>query len=149
MLNIKGVGQKKLVQYGEKFLELILDYKVANNIEAPEKLTTPKKTNSSNSTKKKTHLVTYDLYCNKLSIDDIALQRELTRPTILSHLFKCSDEDLDVNWDEFLDNDKASQIYDAIECVGGESLKTIKDALPETISYNDIKFAIYKKMRSS
>lgn len=72
-LEISGVGQRKLEVYGEAFIAEIVSF-------MGEKINKPKK--------KDTYKVTYNLYNEGLSIDEIAEKRNLKSTTIFSHLAK-------------------------------------------------------------
>ena len=140
-LKIKGVGIKKYESYGEQFMEIIINY-VENNgidnskierkvIEVPRKL-------------QGNHEDTYDCYLEGLSLEEIANKRDLTVGTILRHLEKSHNNGQIIDWSRFIDNNKEEKILAAIDEVGGERLRPIKEALPDDISYEDIKIAILK-----
>ncbi|MGO1712140.1 MAG: helix-turn-helix domain-containing protein, partial [Senegalia sp. (in: firmicutes)] len=65
--------------------------------------------------------------------------------TVLNHFVKCEEEGKDINWEEFVDSEKEKEIMDAIETVGREFLKPIKEKVSDTISYYDIKTVLYKE----
>ncbi|MGB1268966.1 MAG: DNA helicase RecQ [Flavobacteriaceae bacterium] len=101
-LAISGVGQRKLDVYGTAFINEVKAF-----------------TESKKVTKKKsdTHRVTYELYKQGLSIDEIAEQRQLKSTTIYSHIAKL--------WSE----GKAIDIYDFISKSEVESVKIAKQEL--------------------
>ena len=99
---ISGVGQRKLDVYGTAFINEVKSFTASKKV-----------------TKKKsdTHRVTYELYKDGLSIDEIAEQRQLKSTTIYSHIAKL--------WSE----GKAIDIYDFISKSEVESVKTAKQEL--------------------
>ena len=101
-LSISGVGQRKLDVYGTTFINEVKAF-----------------TESKKISKKKsdTHRVTYELYKEGLSIDEIAKHRQLKSTTIYSHIAKL--------WSE----GKAIDIYDFISKSEVESVKTAKQEL--------------------
>lgn len=147
-LNIKGVGDKKYQSYGSIFMNIIDFYINENNINPMVELASSKPTNSI-SPKIKTHIESYSLYKEGNTIDSIAEIREIKKDTILTHFVKCEEEGLSINWDDIVDSEVEKIVLEAIDSVGSEYLKPIKEALPENISYYDIKSVIYKKEYSN
>ena len=144
MVNIKGVGNKKLESYGDRFILVIADYKDRTGAETEVKAIK----SSDNSGKIKTHIITYNMYKEGRSLEEIANEREVTEGTILNHLVKCCEEDKEVDWSSMVDKDLEERISAAIDEVGAEYLKPIKEQLPDEISYEDIKKVLYKRVYS-
>ena len=69
--------------------------------------------------------------------------------TIESHLIKCAEEKLELNWDEIFSQDEKLLILDTANQLGADKLKPIKDALPDEISYFMIKAALVKARMES
>ncbi|MBB6218577.1 ATP-dependent DNA helicase RecQ [Anaerosolibacter carboniphilus] len=145
LLRIKGIGEVKAETYGDVFLNMIIGYKNRNNIESVLKPKEEFQGKSKGSDKTKTHLVTYELHRQGLSIEKMAEERGCTETTILSHLEKCFGEGLEVDLNEMIDPAMERQILEAIDKVGGQYLKPIKEELPEEISYFDIRKVLLKK----
>ena len=146
LLGIKGIGEVKAETYGDIFLTTIIGYMNRNNIESI--ISKPKeesKTKSKESTKTKTHLVTYELHQQGLSMKKIAEERGCTENTILIHLEKCFADGIEINFHEVIDEKMERQIIEVIDKVGALHLKPIKEALPEEISYFDIRKVLLKK----
>ncbi|MTI46547.1 DNA helicase RecQ [Sporosalibacterium faouarense] len=148
-LEIKGVGDKKYESYGEEFIKLIEEYCKINDIKP---LGNRNKNNQSmsevldsNNPNLDRYELTYNLYLKDISLQEISEKRGFTKATIIKHLKRCEDKGKDVNWSKFIDDMEIEEmIIDKIEELGNESLKTIKDALPENITYEDIHLVIYK-----
>lgn len=161
-LKINGVGQTRYDHYGDIFIDTIKHYAENNPIKIRkrseltltfnESRTTEKnkndlanqKTTADNGEKIPSHEVTYDLFIHGQPISEIANQRSLTINTVLGHLIRCEEEGKMINWVGVVDEDKEVQIINAIGTVGLEGLKPIKEVLPETCSYEDIKIIIHK-----
>ena len=80
-----------------------------------------------------------------MSIDEIAKTRVFTIGTIINHLEKCEERGQVVDWTRFgIEPDKEKEIIEAINKLGLDKLKPIKEFLPEEISYDDIKIVIAK-----
>jgi ATP-dependent DNA helicase RecQ len=144
LLDINGVGEKKYEKYGIKFLEVIKEIKGDTSpIEVREiikKEAKPKKL----STKDSTHRISYQFFLDGKNVDKIAAERNSKFDTILNHLFKCMDEGLEVDLSRIVDSGKEKLILGAIEKVGGELLRPIKEELPKDIEYYEIKTVLKK-----
>ncbi|MBK5242201.1 DNA helicase RecQ [Clostridium sp.] len=154
MLNIKGVGESKLKKYGKEFIQVIKKYMSENNIElAPEILYNEEAYNNDrvecaveleNDEKMPSYVITYNMYKDGKSIDDIMCDRNLKSLTVQDHILKCAYEGFDVNLDDFIPKHHEALIIEVIEKIGASKLKPIKEALPEEIDYLAIKAAIFK-----
>ncbi|WP_125152321.1 DNA helicase RecQ [Clostridium rectalis] len=137
---IKGIGERKSKVYGKLFVETIKDYVKDNNIQIDRFKTE----NLGKEEKTKTHIVTYNLYITGNNLGTIAKERGLAVSTVKEHLLKCLMEGMEVNTDNFIDHTWKKLIWEAIEKIGGNRLKPIKEALPAEIDYATIKFVWYK-----
>lgn len=159
MLQINGVGTNKLEKYGKIFIETIQTYVTENNIEVssipkdiekPIAITPPatKKTEKIiKEPKEDTKIISYNLFKEGKTIDEIASIREMTRQTIENHLIKCYEIGLEIDLSNDINVDFENIIFEAIENLGFEKLKPLKEALPDNVSYFDIHYFIakYKK----
>ncbi len=146
-LEVKGVGAQKTDKYGERFVEVITAFIKENDYEAPiveqeEKMPAVKKSKVGTAN---SHMDTYELYKQGLTLKEIAKERDLSSQTVERHLFRCAEEGLPLDWDYFFSPEEEVQILQAIEEVGNEFLKPIKEHLPNEISYSAIKAVITKK----
>ena len=96
-LQITGVGEQKLKNFGDVFLHVINEYVSANNIESKESTDDRrkkiKKKHGTINVKEGTYQETNELIAQKMSIAEIAKSRGLTEKTILSHIEKLSNAD--------------------------------------------------------
>lgn len=149
LLQIKGVGERKLEQYGNAFLAVIVAYREQNSIE--QNFVQNVGSSRSNviskerTAKEKSHHETYALLQDGLSIEEIADRRELSARTIESHLIKCSEEGFAVDWDQFIPSEYVSIIADAVKKADTDRLMPIKELLPKEISYFMIRAFLQKK----
>lgn len=145
LLQIHGIGAHKVEQYGEVFLNAISNYVIENNIDVSSKSC---EVNSFASVliekKEETHIITYNLYNGGKSIDEIANIRELTKTTIENHLLKCYENDLDIDLTRCVNTQYENDIISAIDKLGCEKLKPLKEILPNEVSYFDIKYYVLK-----
>lgn len=143
-LRIKGIGFKKYENYGEDFINIIRDYVDRKKIDT----STIKRVEIERSIERESkdrYELTYDCYLEGLSLGQIAKKRDFTPNTIIKHLEKCEERGNRVDWSRFIDDpNKEKKILSAIDEIGLERLRPIKEALPEEISYEDIKIVIIK-----
>ena len=162
MLEISGVGVNKLEKYGDIFIETVNKYVVENNIEVPERkyknsreasaldsiFYNMEPQNIPSKVKEDTRIVSYNLYKDGKSIDEIASLRGLKRSTIEGHLVKCFELGMDIDLEKDVHTQFEGIIYDAIDKLGFDKLRPLKDFLPEDVSYLDINYFVvkYKKI---
>jgi len=88
---------------------------------------------------------TYTLFRNGHSVADIAQQRELVVNTIEGHLVECIAAGLPVDLAKLVSDSDRLQIEKAIAQYGTEKLKPIRESLPESITYNMIRFVVARQ----
>lgn len=132
---INGVGPIKEIKYGEKFLDLIARY----NSEKVETKKTPLNAplNRVESAKKTT-----ELFQQGFSIKEIAEQRQLQPATIFDHLTETIEAGIEIDITRLSSPEHIQLINEAIETVGCEKLKPIKEIVPEDISYEEIRIVV-------
>jgi len=142
-LNIKGVGESKLKKYGEEFLKTIKNYAIEHNLQhSPEK--------SSDAPIKEeaydipSHVITLNMYKEGKTLEEIGIERKLKVMTIEDHIMRCALEGMDVNLDMFIPKEYEACILEAIKKAGSAKLRSIKEMLPEEVSYTAIKAALFK-----
>jgi superfamily II DNA helicase RecQ len=94
-----------------------------------------------------TAMQTYTLFRNGESVEEIAAQRQLVTNTIEGHLLECISSGLAVDIARLVSESERTQIEKAIAEHGAEKLKPIHDSLPESITYNMIRFVVAEKLR--
>lgn len=83
--------------------------------------------------------ITYHLFQEHLTIEEIAKRRDLAISTIENHLLQCADHGLDLDFLRLIPNEYIPLLEKAVQEAGRERLKPIKELLPEEISYFMIK----------
>jgi ATP-dependent DNA helicase RecQ len=84
---------------------------------------------------------TYQLFCEGRTVEQIARQRNLVVTTIEGHLIECLEMGLAVDVSRLVSESDRAQIENSIARHGLEGgLKPIRESLPESISYNMIRF---------
>ena len=126
MLEISGVGARKMEVYGELFLTEINAY-------------LNQKTGSTSNTA----LKSYELFAQGISVEEIAEQRSLKPVTIISHLCKCYLDGKPVSLDQFISADELAQVKAQKTLLGDpQELKPYFEALNEQIPYERIRIAL-------
>ncbi|MDQ1639775.1 MAG: ATP-dependent helicase RecQ [Pyrinomonadaceae bacterium] len=92
-----------------------------------------------------TALQTFTLFRNGHTVADIAQQRELVVNTIEGHLVECIAAGLPVDLAKLVSDSDRVQIEKAIAEHGVEKLKPIRESLPESITYNMIRFVVARE----
>ncbi|MEP7143561.1 MAG: helix-turn-helix domain-containing protein [Ferruginibacter sp.] len=137
---ISGFGPVKTKQFGESFLTIIREYSVQHdlqtNIEAKAVKTKRREKNTEIKTGTKT--ASFNLYKEGKTIEEIATIRNMATGTIEQHLsYFVSIGEIDVN--SFVSPDNQVLVRSAIEKFGLSSSKALKENLPETITYCEIR----------
>lgn len=136
-IQINGVGPIKWVKYGEKFLDKIRPFRpekvVPQRVEKEVIAAQPKKNSSEE---------TLALYQEGRSLEEIMEIRRLVKGTIISHLIDVIEQGIHLDLTPLVSNEKQAVIQEAIEEVGDERLTPIKEKVPQTISFDDIKLVL-------
>lgn len=138
--NISGVGNRKLIQYGEIFTQTIREFCRANGLEetSTEISFTPTRQSTSKSEIATTQLTTYQLYQDGLSLPDIALKRDLRLSTINGHVAKLIEAGYDIDINKLVSTERQAVINKAIAEAGTHSLRNIREVTGETYDYQEI-----------
>jgi hypothetical protein len=139
---IKGFGPIKTKQYGNQFLEIIRAYCEENGLTSvlnlkEKKAVVEKKKKDKPDTKK----LSFDLFKTGKNIEEIAFERNLTTGTIETHLIYFI-ENNQIELSEILSEEKIDIISSAANKVENKNSKSIKDLVPEHISYGEIRMVL-------
>ncbi|WP_342041976.1 DNA helicase RecQ [Bacillus sp. OTU2372] len=143
-LQVSGVGEHKLQKYGLEFIQAIRVFLEENPEYQSEEVpasNAPKKT-----TKKvvrDSHLETYTLYKENLSLNEIAEKRDLSLKTVEEHIIQCAQQGMEVNFTALIPEEYLPLLEQAVAEAGRSRLKPIKELLPEEVSYFMIKAYLY------
>ena len=89
-----------------------------------------------------THVITYDLYKQGLSVDEIAAERDLNPATIYSHLVHLYSKDEPIDLFKFFTQEEYNRIEEAINAMTPPfANKDIYEYLKEEIPYYKIRLA--------
>lgn len=125
-LAISGVGMNKMEQYGEEFMAVIRKYKA---VQKPKKVPTTD--------------VTFALYSEGLTPEEIAAKRNLHLTTIYSHLSQLYTEGKKVELEKMVAKEVVDKVREAFNELGREvTLKPIFEKLNEEVSYGEIRMGL-------
>ncbi len=85
--------------------------------------------------------MTFDLFKEGKSIQQIAEERKLSVTTIESHLCVYLSNGI-ININHFVSAEKQALIKEAVKIHGSSGTKNIKDNLPDDITYGEIRMVI-------
>jgi ATP-dependent DNA helicase RecQ len=141
---ISGVGDRKLFQYGDAFLDEIRSYREEKGL--------PLNTDTTESTPlphsptppllpaypTSTSLQTWALYQEGQSPAEIAERRGYRLSTIIGHLAELLEQGYAIDLDHLVKPERKTKIIEAIEAVGSQSRRLIRDHLGEVYGYDEI-----------
>jgi ATP-dependent DNA helicase RecQ len=136
MLQVSGVGEHKLRQYGKAFMDVIIAYERESSGTSAAVLSDEDLTLTMSDTQKET----LRHYREGLDLPGISARRGLKSSTIAAHLEELADMGADIDLLRFVDAEKVSLIQARLEKVGPGSLSELREGLPESVSYEDIRF---------
>ena len=145
---ISGVGSRKLIQYGDKFIDVIRTFRDEMGLPVPAEvgtLSTPKTTPpqtpevSRRSECSETLMMTLSLFQQGYSLAQIAQLRGLKQTTIINHIVELIEQGQSVLVDQWVEPMRQVAIRGAIAEAGAASLSLIREILGEAYSYDEIK----------
>lgn len=154
LLDISGVGEKKIDKYGDEFINKVKEYIENNLLEVNfEFLNAKSKTMNSKTTKrigdkKKSFEITIEELKEGRSFIDIAKDRDITVSTVMSHIYKFLSDggkvNFEINFTNLFTKEDEEEVIRAIKKIGYNKLKPIKEEVRDDISYDTIKYIILK-----
>jgi len=141
---LSGVGAKKLEQYADDFIALILEHHqkyppTELSESTPSRVKQESVTPKSKLAKTGTQRETLAMYENGLDVDQIARDRGLKPATVWTHLVQLIEAGYAINCDRLIPLARQTVIYEALDAIGGDSLRNLFDHLREEYTYDEIK----------
>ena len=145
-LNIQGVGEQKLNDFGYDFLKIIKEYAKKNNLHS---IYIPNRYNRKFSRFKKdigvndsTYSQTKKLVLQKLTVNAIAKHRNLSESTIISHLERLKATDTSVDFSYLKNTIKDYEIInEAFSRFSDNKLKPVFEHLKEKYPFEQLRIA--------
>lgn len=135
---ISGVGTHKLTEYGDVFIKEITTFCQEHNLPSVDMPSTTSSTSSRGKTPSGTELMTLNLYQQGLSIQDIAIKRNLSGRTIVNHLASLIEKNQELNINRIVTESKQQKIWQVLDILGDVALTPIKEYLGDDYSYDEI-----------
>jgi ATP-dependent DNA helicase RecQ len=133
-LEVSGVGQEKFKRFGEAFMKEIFEF-VNQNKESAARMG-----------KGLTQAVSFQLYQDGFSVEEIAQQRAIAQSTVISHLIKMKEDGHEIDLSVLIDPWDLNAIKDATEEIGfkkGDGIKTIFEHFEGNMAYEKIRLALW------
>ncbi|WP_146584064.1 DNA helicase RecQ [Posidoniimonas polymericola] len=139
--NVKGVGAKKLEDFGKLFVDAIADYCQANNVEPgdPAPTVAARLAASDEEGPSLPAVAAFRHFRDGLSIDETAAQLAKAKSTVVGYLNQYLQHEQVTDPSPWVDRAEARQIEDAIEQVGVGRLKPIYEQLGGKVGYDEIR----------
>jgi ATP-dependent DNA helicase RecQ len=140
-LQISGVGDRKLSQYGDVFLAEIRDFRVEKGLPIQsETFSAPPPSPPEEPIEASyTQRYTLELHQKGLKPADIAEQRNIRLSTVTSHLAELLEMGYLVDLDRLVADDRKTRILKAIAKVGDDSLTQLREYLGDVYGYDEIR----------
>ena len=139
-LSISGVGQVKLEEFADEFLDVIRGYAEPRGLAERPKAQHSTRRRRDTRRKGSTHRHTLDLYMRGLSISEISQRRGLSTTTIVSHLERliAGGEALPLERD-LPPPERVTRITEAFAQTESRNLTPVKDLLGDDYSYDELR----------
>ncbi len=141
---IKGLGDKKIEQFGAEIIEIISTYAIEHNLETNITSANIKKTKKAKSEPKEkidTKKLSFELYQSGKTIDEISNERGMAGTTIEGHLAHYVGIGT-LAIEKFVENEKIKPISDYFIQTKNTQLAPAKEALGEKYSYAELRFVL-------
>ncbi|QMU63381.1 MAG: AAA family ATPase [Flavobacteriaceae bacterium] len=133
LLKIKGMGKIRIEKYGDEILETIENYCLENDIQPKNE---PKK-----EVEKSTKQISFELFKEGFSVEEIAKKRGLVAGTIEGHLSAFIHIGA-INILELIPEKRYKKLKKEILKAEVKSLSELKEKISDTYSYSEIKMAL-------
>lgn len=141
MLLIHGIGKKRYDAIGEEIIEMVKDYCSDHDLEGDLLEKASKKPKKKKVVKKKSSEITFEMYREGMSIDEIAEERSFVRSTIESHLARAiSDGRLSIF--DFIEKDMVEKAVSYFENTHEQDLALAKTALENKLGFGELKMVL-------
>lgn len=142
---ISGFGDAKIEQYGQQFLEVILEYSKANGLSSGIHEKSPKRERKQKNGEKKPKLDTkaesFKLFKEGMTVAEIAKARNFAIQTIEGHLSHYVSNGK-INIEELVSREKILLIEPAIKNFEGGAITPIKEKLGNDVGFGEIKLVL-------
>jgi len=143
MRQVRGVGEKKLADYGDVFMAKIADYcathQLATNVDPTPTMQNATSVDRSVST---SAIPAFEYFREGLSIAEVAQRMNRAASTVQGYLAEYLRHEKATDWSPWVNADTAARIEAAAEQFGRDRLKPIFEALGGEVGYNEIRIVV-------
>ena len=136
---ISGVGRAKLEQWGEEFIAVIGSYARQHGLVERSIPVTRRSRRQRRGREGSTYETTRQLLEQGLSIKQVAQERDMTEGTVIKHLERLVESDLDIDIRSLLAPDRFEKIKRAFEEADSTLFSPVKELLGDEYSYDEIR----------
>jgi ATP-dependent DNA helicase RecQ len=135
MLEVKGIGERRMEQYGEQFLKILAQYEQSQAIPVQTKKPLLQEKQDTPS-----HLISYEAFEQGSSLNDIAKDRDLTPLTVSNHLFKAYADGKVLDLEQFFSEEQETAVLDVLKLHEElPRLREIKEQMDVPCDYHAIR----------
>ncbi|MHA6485212.1 DNA helicase RecQ [Paenibacillus sp. strain BS8-2] len=142
LLTLKGIGAAKGNKYGEDLLRIVTEFAGMGDGVSSSAGTGATKSRAVTRAvavgETPSHLVSLTMFNEGMTTAEIAKERGFSQVTVEGHIIRGAGEGNEVDWERIVPPDQELLILAAIEKVGAEKLRPIKDELPPEVAYFSI-----------
>ena len=139
MRNVKGVGQKKLEDYGDAFTQHIAEYCQTHDVAADIDPPPPTQTSSPPPEIKTASLAAFEFFRQRMSVDEVAEKMNRATSTVNGYLNDYLRHEKIDDPSPWVEAELIPKIEQAIEKAGAQKLKPIHEALAGEVGYDEIR----------
>jgi len=138
---VKGLGTKKVTQFGKEILPLIIEYRIEKNLGVPDIQLEKDAEAEKKPAKPESKLLSFELFSSGKSVSEIATERHMAISTIEEHLahYVASGE---ISIEKVVTPEKVARISKWFIENGSLSLGAAKAALGDNITYSELKYVL-------
>ena len=142
-LVVEGIGSVKAEKYAGHFLPIIQQFPNAKKGQVRDvEIINQNSPSYLSPRSKESYLESVEYAEQGLSPYEIAIERGISETTVLSHLTQAAEEGALEEFDADVPVKHKRMIKDAIQNLGTEKLKPLKEAVPDKITYDEIKYVL-------
>lgn len=146
LLHIHGFGKKKVEQFGEDIIFMVQEYCANNDLQPNYQIEKPatkinKKERNPAEKKTPTRQISFEMFQNGQTIQNIAKERNLATSTIESHLISYVQSG-DIKPEQLVSAEKISQIADYFSQTDDHHLSVARQCLGDDFSYFELRVVV-------
>ncbi len=142
MRQVKGVGEKKLEDYGEAFADCIAAYCEANSVSGDVTPPPPSATPAAPAEIKTSSIPAFEFFRQGMSVAEVAEKMNRAASTVNGYLADFIQHEKIEDPSPWVDAETVSKVEAAIAEHGADRLKPLHEALDGNVGYDDIRIVV-------